>query len=68
MFYINTYLKQKIVTVSMNTVATPNLDVNVWFQKSEFPQENFPPSLTQPKVTKQRPFELTDIEYDKNKG
>ena len=35
--------------------------------KSEFPQGNFLRSLTQPEITRQRPFELTNIEYDQIK-
>ena len=31
---------------------------------SEFPQGNFPRSLAQPEITRQRHPELTDIEYD----
>ena len=41
-----------------------NLDVKFWTWKSEFPQGYFLCSLTQPKITRQRPFEITDIEYD----
>ena len=48
----------------MNIVAIPNIDVKVWTWKREFPQGDFLHSLTQPKITRQRPFELTDIEYD----
>ena len=55
------------MTGSMNTVAIPNLDVTVWTQKSELTQGNLPRSLTQPKITRQRSFELKDIEYDQIK-
>ena len=51
----------------MNTVSIPNIDVKVWTRKSEFPQENFLRSLTQPEITRQRPFKLADIYYDKIK-
>ena len=54
----------KSVTVSMNTVAIPNLDVKVWTRKSELLQGNFQHYLTQPEFIRQRPFEPTDIEYD----
>ena len=33
-------------------------------QKRDFPQGSFLRSLTQPGITRQRNFELTDIEYD----
>ena len=51
----------------MNTVDIKNIDVKVVNRKSELPQGNFLPSLTQRKITRQRPFELTDIEYDQIK-
>ena len=51
----------------MSTVAIPNIDVKVLTRKSEFPQGNFLRSLTQPKITRQRTFKLTDIEYDQMK-
>ena len=35
--------------------------------KNELLQGNYPNSLTQPKITKQRPFELTGIEYNQIK-
>ena len=53
-----------MVTVSMRTADIPNLYVKVWTQKSELPQENFLCSITQPNISRQGPFELTDIEYD----
>ena len=49
----------------MNTVAIPNLDVKVWTQKNELSKGNLLRSLTQPEITRQRPFKLTYIEYDK---
>ena len=52
------------MTVSMNIVVIPNVDVKVWTWKREFPQGDFLHSLTQPKITRQKPFELTSIEYD----
>ena len=48
----------------MNTVAIKNIDVKVWTQKGEFLQGNFLRSLTIPEITRQRTFELTDIEYE----
>ena len=50
--------------MSMKTVAIPNLDVRVWTRESEFPQGHFLLSLTQPKITRQRTFEISDIGYD----
>ena len=50
--------------MSINTVAIPNLDVNVWNQKIDLQQGNFPCSLTQPEITRQIPFEITYIEYE----
>ena len=55
------------MTVSIYMVAIPNIDVKVWTRKSDLPQVNLLRSLTQPKITRQRPFELTDLEYDKIK-
>ena len=51
----------KIVTVSMNTVDIPSIDVKVWTRKSELRQGNFLRSLTSPKITRQRTFEVIDI-------
>ena len=48
----------------MNTITIPNLDVKVWTRKSELPQGNFLRSLTQPKISRQIPFKLIEIEYD----
>ena len=48
----------------MYTVAIPNLEVKVWTRKRELTQKNFLRYLTQPEITRQRPFKLTDIEYD----
>ena len=59
--------KKKGVTVSIYMVAIPNIDVKVWTRKSDLPQVNLLRFLTQPKITRQRPFELTDLEYDKIK-
>ena len=52
------------MTVPMNLVAITNLDVKVCNQESNWPQWNLPCSLTQPKITRQRHFKLTDIELD----
>ena len=54
--FMSRHVKEKTVTISMNTVAIPNLDVKVWTRKSEFPQENFLFSVTQNKITRQRIF------------
>ena len=51
----------------MRTVAIPNIDVKVWNRKRLLTQGNFLHSLKQPKITRQRPFELTDIKYDRIK-
>ena len=51
----------------MNTVDITNIDVKFWSRKIDFTQGNFLRSLTPPKITRQRPFKLTDIEYDKMK-
>ena len=48
----------------MRTVSIPNIDVKVWTQKFYLPQGNTLCSVTQPKITRQRPFELTHIEYN----
>ena len=55
---------KKTLTLSPKTVAIPNIDVKFWTKKSEFPQGDLLHSLTQSEITKQRPFEPTDIEYD----
>ena len=52
------------MTVPINTVAITNIDAKVWTCKSEFPPGDFLHFLTQPEITWQRNFELTDIEYD----
>ena len=41
--------------------------INFWTRKSDFSQSNFLRYLTQPKITRQRPFKITDIEYDQIK-
>ena len=51
----------------MNTVAIPNIDFKVWTRKSKFPPGNYLCSLTPTKITRQIPFELTDIDYDLRK-
>ena len=56
------------MTVSINILDFPNIDVEVWTQESEFQQGNFLRYLTQPKITRQRPFELTYIDYDRIKN
>ena len=48
----------------MNTVSIPNLDIEVWTRKRDSTQGNFLCSLTQTQITRQRPFKLTDIDYD----
>ena len=47
----------------MRTVDIPNIDINVWTWKSEFPPGNYLLSLTQPEITRQRPFEIANIGY-----
>ena len=56
------------MTVSIWKVAIPNTDIRVWTRKSELPQKSFLRSLTQPNITRQRPFELTYIDYDQIKA
>ena len=65
--YISSYEKEKIVTVSMRTLAIPNIDIKVWTRKHELLQGNYPRYSTQPEITRQKPFGLTDIEYDRTK-
>ena len=48
----------------MNTVAIPNIQIKVWNRKSDLPQGDFLRSLTPPKITRQRTFELKEIQYD----
>ena len=45
----------------MNTGAITNIDVTVKILKSELPQGTFLRSLTQPKITIEVPFKITDI-------
>ena len=47
--------------------AIPTLDINFWTHKNEVPQVNYLCYLTQPLITRQISFELTDIEYDQIK-
>ena len=49
----------------MNTVDIPNTDVKFWTQKNEFPLDNKLRYLTQTEITRQRPFKIMDIEYDR---
>ena len=49
--------------LSMNIFAIPNIDVKVCTHKSELSQGNLLHFLTQPKITRQRTFELTGIHY-----
>ena len=53
--------------MSTNTVDITNIDIKVWTRKSELPQGNHLSSLTQSEITRQRPFELTNIHYDQIK-
>ena len=46
----------KTVTLSMRTVAIPNIDVEVWKCKSELPQGNFLRSLTKFEITRPGSF------------
>ena len=63
-FNVETYKRQKTVTVSMRTFDVPNSDIKVWTYKSELPPGTWICSLTQPEITRQITFEVTDIEYD----
>ena len=58
MILCQSILKSKIVNVSMNRVAIPNLYIKVWICKIEFTQRNVLRSLTQPKITIQRLFDI----------
>ena len=55
---------KNVLTVLINTVDITILDIKFWTCKSELPQGNFLSFLTQPKITRRRPFELTEIYYD----
>ena len=48
----------------MNKFDITDIYVKVCTQRSEIKKGNFLRSLTPPKTTRQRPFELPDIEYD----
>ena len=52
------------MNVPIRTVAIPNIDINVWTQKSDFPQGNLLRSLTQPDITRQITFKLMASKYD----
>ena len=52
------------MNLSMSTVSIPNIDINIFTRKSELPPGNFLDYLTQPEIKRQKPFKLTDIEYD----
>ena len=61
--------KTKSVTVSMNTVDIKIFTLRFVPIKVSFHKViNFLRSLTKPEITRQRHFELTDIEYDQIKG
>ena len=63
--FMSSHIKKlKSATVSMNTVSIPNISIKFWTCKSEFSLIKFLCSLTPPKITRQRPFELTYIDYD----
>ena len=40
-----------------------NIYIEVWTQINEMPQGNYLLSFEKPTIRRQRPFELTDIEY-----
>ena len=63
-FYVDPYIRQTTVTMSMKTVAIPNTEIKVWTRESDSQQEYSLRYLTQPEITRQRNFDLTDIEYD----
>ena len=48
--------RQKIMTVSMRTLAIPHFEVKVWTHKSELLQGNFLDFLTKPENTRQIPL------------
>ena len=58
---------KKTVTVSIRKVSIPNIDIKVWTRKSELLLGNYLHYLTQPESTRQKPIELTGIEYDQIK-
>ena len=61
--FMTNHIKTKSMTLSINAVAIQNLDVNVWTWKTESPHRNFLRYVTQLETIRQRPFELTNIEY-----
>ena len=50
----------------MRTVSIPDLNVGFWTFKN-YTGELYLCYLTQPEITRQRTFELTDIDYDQIK-
>ena len=66
-FYVDPFKRQKTVTVSIRKVSIPNIDIKVWTRKSELLLGNYLHYLTQPESTRQKPIELTGIEYDQIK-
>ena len=50
----------------MRTVSIPDLNVGFWTFKN-YTGELYLCYLTQPEITRQRTFELTDIDYDRIK-
>ena len=62
---MSSYIKdKKLRPVSMRKDAIINIDIKIWTWKTELPQGNLLCSLTQAGITIQRPFKLTDIDYD----
>ena len=51
----------------MRESAITKIDFKVWNRKIDQSQRNFLHYLTQPEITRERPFELTDIECDRIK-
>ena len=48
----------------MMIVSILNIDIKVLTRKNDFPQRNHLRSLTQPKITRQGTFKITNIGYD----
>ena len=51
----------------IRTVDIPNIYVKFWTHKRELSQGNYLSFLIQTSITRQIPFKLTDIDYDKIK-
>ena len=59
--------RQKSVIVLVSTVTITNIDVAFWTYKIKYHRVNICFPLTQPTITRQLRFELTNIDYDQIK-